>query len=205
MSSDDHSPETHSFAGVPEEIVQLCNSLVDYVEATVQIRPDYTPETLPLVDHYARTVGGALKQRPEVLDLPAQAIGAYFGEVLRRNLAGFWLLPSRNQSDWLLCGEIAFVAINPIGVGYDAAVGSQQHHGPSSQIKLAHEDREAVKTRLELLPEVRESDFFSLGTRYDVLEIVMDAIRTQQGARGYDEITYDGRDYDGAVRPLGFL
>jgi hypothetical protein len=205
MSTDDETPSTGPFAGVPQEVVQLCRSLTDYVEAAVQIRPDFTPETLPLVDHYAQTVGGALRERPEVLDLSAQAIGAYFGEVVRRHLAGFWLVPSRNWSDWLVCGEVAFVAINPIGVGYDAAVGSTQHHGPSSQLKLSSEDRDLVQARLEQLPEVPEREFFSLSTRFDVLEIVMEAVRAQAEARGYAEVTYDSRDYDGAVRPLGFL
>ena len=205
MSSDLSAPETGPFAGVPDAIVQLCGSLTDYVEAAVQIRPDYTPETLPLVDHYAQTVGGVLRDRPEVLDLSAQAIGAYFGEVVRRHLAGFWIVPSQNKNDWLVCGEVAFVAFNPIGVGYDAAVSSTDHHGPSSQLKLAHEDRALVAARLEQLPQVRDTDYFSLSTRYDVLEIVMEAVRAQAGARGYDEVTYDARDYGDQARPLGLL
>ncbi len=195
----------NSFEGVPEQIVELCNSLTDFVANAIELRPDFTPDTLPLVDHYAKTVRETLSERPEMLDLTAQTIGAYFGEVVRRHLAAFWLLPSQNKNDWLICGEAAFVAINPIGVGYDAACGNANHGGPSSQLKLAFEDREAVKARLDQLPAVDERDYYTLSTRFDVLEIVMDAVRSQASSRGYDEITYDARDYDAGAQPLGLL
>src|SRR5690606_31070723 len=97
-------------AEAPDEVQELCNGLTDFVQAAISIRPDYTPETLPLVDHYAREVRSSLAERPQLLDLTAQALGAYFGEVVRRHLAAFWFVPSSNRQDWLVCGEAAFVA-----------------------------------------------------------------------------------------------
>lgn len=187
--------------GVPTPIVELCNSLTDFVERAVGIRPDYTPETLPLVDHYVRLTRESLAERPEVLDLAAQAIGAYFGEVVRRNLIGFWLVPTPNYHDWLLCGQAAFVAINPIGVGYESLLFGGEHHGPSSQLKLAEADRTPIAERLASLPEPTEDEYYSLSTRYDVLQIVYEAVHAQAESRGFGEEEFTPADY-GAAPPV---
>lgn len=190
------------FEGVPASIVDLCQSASDFVERSVGIRPDFTPETLSLVDHYAQIAREELQNRPEVLDVTAQAIGAYFGEVVRRELAGFWRIPSANQNDWQICGRAAFVAINPLGVGYDAIRQGTDHSGPSSQLKVAPEDRQAVEQRLANLPPVAETDFYTFCTRLEVLEVVMEVARAEAQKRGYDEILYDEDDYNLDLPPL---
>lgn len=198
------SPES-PFQGVPTQIIDLSGSLVDFVERTIGIRPDFSPDTLPLVDHYVTEIRGALKERPEVLDLTAQSLGAYFGEVVRRELNAFWQIPSPNFHDWSLCGVASFVMINPIGVGYDAIAQGSEHQGPSSQLKLAPEDRAHIVARLEALPEEEPEDFFRLTTRYETLDIVYAGVTAGAAARGYDEMLYTADDYDTDVRPLGMI
>lgn len=195
------SPES-PFFNVPQPIIDLANSLVDFVERALGIRPDFSMETLSIVDHYAVQARGEVLHRPEVLDLTAQALGAYFGEVVRRNLGAFWLIPSPNFHDWSLCGTTAFISINPIGVGYDALLGSNDHNGPSSQLKLSGQDRALLQDRLGNLPEVGQDEYHSLCTRLEVLEIAMDCIRGQATARGYDEVTYSAEDYGGGPMRL---
>lgn len=202
MSSEDDDPAPPAgvaavgpWANVPTSVAELCQSLTDFVEAAVGIRPDFTPETLPLVDHYVADVRTNLAARPEVLDLAAQAVGAYFGEVARRHLVGFWHVPSPNHHDWLICGESAFFAINPIGVGYEVVTGRTDHDGPSPAIKLASEDREAVHAKLASLPPVPEAEYYSLSERLEVLETIVDVVLTLAQDRGYGETTYDARDY----------
>ena len=202
MSSEDDDPPPQAPANtpgtwenVPGPVVDLCQSLSDFVEAALGIRPDFTPETLPLVDHYVTEARMNLEGRPEVLDLVAQGVGAYFGEVVRRHLAGFWHVPSPNHHDWLLCGESAYFAINPIGVGYETVTGRPDHDGPSPAIKLANEDREAVHAKLANLPPVPESEYYSLSARLEVLETVVDVVLALSQDRGYGETTYDARDY----------
>ncbi len=199
----DPSESPAGFEGVPEPIVDLCRACVQYVHRATGIEPDFQPETLSLVDHYAAEARAALEVRPETLPLVAQAVGAYFGEVLRRSTNGFWRIPSPNFHDWQVCGSVAFLAVNPIGVGYDAVVGGEDHEGPRSQIRVAPEDRVGVEMRLADLPAVPEDQYFTLCTRLEVLEIAMDAVRAQQIARGYDEITFDPEDYEAELRPLG--
>jgi len=202
---DDDVPAASShnpFEGVPDSVVDLCSSLTDFVERAIGIRPDYTAETLPLVDHYIRESRPVVAARPEVTDLTAQAIGAYFGEVVRRSLVGFWRIPSPNYHDWQVCGSAAFVSFNPIGIGYDALTDGQTHEGPSSQFKVAPEDVRGVADRLALLPPLPEDEYFLLSTRHEVLEIVYEAVRSHAMQLGYDETFYSEEDYAAPVRPL---
>lgn len=191
------------FHGVPSQIVDLAGNLVDFVERSVGIRPDFTPETLSLVDHYANETRLVLKTRPELLDLTAQALGAYFGEVLRRSKGAFWQVPTANFHDWALCGTGAFVMINPIGIGYEAIAQSTDHKGPSSQLKLAAEDRAHIQARLESLPEVPDTEFYLLTTRFEALDIVIEGLVTAAQARGYVDMVYTEDDYRTDLRPLG--
>lgn len=195
------SPES-PFFGVPTQIQDLATSLVDFVERTLGIRPDYSPDTLSIVDHYASLAREQLKERPEVSDLTAQGLGAYFGEVVRRSEGALWLLPGANFHDWSLCGTNAFVSINAIGVGYDALFGATDHQGPASQLKVAPEDRDLVHARLERLPAVEESEYFTLCTRLEALQIVLEAVRTASEGRGYSDMSYSADDYGGELLPL---
>lgn len=186
--------QAENSSGVPEPIIDLCRSLTDFVERAVGLRPDFTAETLPIVDHYIRESRGGIEERPALLDLTAQAIGAYFGEVVRRALTGFWNLPSPNYHDWQLLGKAAFFAFNPIGVGYEVLTRGA-HHGPSAELKMAKEDLELVRARLEALPEEREESYFSLSTRFEVIELMAECVRAQAEARGYTDMSYDLEDY----------
>lgn len=194
--------ENSPFFGVPSQIVDLSTNLADFVERAVGIRPDFSPDTLSIVDHYARIAREQVAARPELTDLTAQALGAYFGEVARRTEDGFWIVSSPNFHDWSLCGTSAFVSINPIGVGYDALIGGTSHAGPSSQTKLAAEDRKPVEERLDRLPKYEESEYFTLCTRLELLQIVMEEVRIQAGQRGYEDMVYTEDDYSVELRPL---
>jgi hypothetical protein len=197
------NPEaTSQFEGVPEPIVELCRSLSDFVQRSVGIRPDFQPETLPIVDHYIEQARRTIEGRDELVDLTGQAIGAYFGEVVRRSLAGFWRVPTPNFHDWQLCGEVAFFSFNPIGIGYEVLTMGTEHGGPSGDVKLAKEDRDLVHARLVALPPERESSYYSLSTRYEVIEIIAEAVRGLAESRGYSETTYSISDYGGELSGL---
>jgi hypothetical protein len=182
-------------AEVPETIRGLCYALTDFVEKATGFRPDYTPLTLPIVDHYLTLARKQIEGRPEVVDLTAQAVGAYFGEVVRRALTGFWHLPSPNFNDWSLMGQAAFVSFNPIGVGYEVLHKSSEYAGPSPQIKVAREDGELVAARLAALPPEREDSYYSLSVRFEALELVFECTRAQAEARGYTDMFYSAEDY----------
>ncbi|HEX6245463.1 MAG TPA: DUF6278 family protein, partial [Polyangiales bacterium] len=68
----------------PDSILDLANACVRFVQQALSLELDYTPDTLPLLDHYLQSAQDVSKE--EVLSLVAPAAGAYFGEVVRRQL-----------------------------------------------------------------------------------------------------------------------
>ncbi len=185
----------------PEKIRELASACEDYVERALGFRLDYSVETLSVVDEYARQVRESLDDRPELMALTAQAVGAYFGEVLCRTMPGFWRLPSQNIVDWQVCLGHVFVWLNPIGIAYDALAGNADHAGPSSAIRVAPEDREMVRDRLGRLPDVDEDEYYLLSTRMEVLEVVVEELRRHMEEQGYGETTFDESDYEAEQRP----
>lgn len=173
--SDSDSPLV-SIDAAPATIVELAAVACEYVRRAVGIELDFTAETLPIADHYAQLARAGLEQRAELEPLIARALGAYFGEVVRRRIPAFWHVPSEDSHEWRLCASRVLVALNPVGVAYDAIHRNSEHEGPSGDLILGREERAVVAARLEALPAVREQDFYLLSTRLEVLEIVEDAL-----------------------------
>lgn len=186
----------------PEPIADLVRACLDYVKRALGTALDFTPETLPLLDHYLAEAREELSAKPELAQLTAHAAGAYFGEVLRRQMQGFWRTPSANLHDFQVCSSVAFVSINPFGVAYDALYGGTQHEGPRSNLRLAPEDLGYIEARLATVPEVPEDQFYLLTTRIEVIEITVEALRARLEEEGYSELQYGPEDYEAELRYL---
>lgn len=179
----------------PPAVEELTLTALDYVKRALGVALDFSPETLSVLDHYAQTVRDHLTQNPGLAAVVAPALGAYFGEVVRAHLDGFWRIPSPNQHDWAVCLRPAFLAINPIAVAYDAIHGGTEHDGPRSLLRVAPEDREYLDRRLETLPPVPEDEFFLFTTRFEVLEVATEALTAKMQAEGYGGTEYSPEDY----------
>lgn len=186
----------------PEPIADLVTACLGYVKRALGTDLDFTPETLPLLDHYLSEVREELAAKPELAQLTAHAAGAYFGEVLRRQMQGFWRLPSGSLHDYQVCSSVAFVSINPFGVAYDALYASTDHEGPRSNLRLSPEDLGYVSARLASVPELPEDQFYLLTTRVEVIEITVEALRAKLEQEGYAELEYTPEDYEAELRYL---
>jgi hypothetical protein len=186
----------------PEPIGELVRACLDYVKRSLGTELDFTPETLPLLDHYLGEVREELSAKPQLAELTAHAAGAYLGEVLRRQMRGFWRAPSASLHDYQICSSVAFVSINPFGVAYDALYASTDHGGPRSNMRLAPEDHQYIAARLATVPEVPEDQFYLLTTRLEAIEITVEALRARLEEEGYSEIEYTPEDYEAELRYL---
>ncbi len=186
----------------PEEVANLAASCIDYVRQAVGVELDVTPETLPILDHYLAAARTDAAERPELLALLARTVGAYFGEVVRGAFPAFWWLPSADPYEWRLCFREAYLSLRPMGVAYDALVGSTHHEGPSSELGLLHDERECVAMRLAQLPPVPEDEWVMLSTRLEAIEIAQDAVRRLMQERGVEDTQYAVEDYDDAPQRL---
>jgi hypothetical protein len=186
----------------PEAIADLVRACLSYVKRSLGTELDFTPETLPLLDHYLTEVRDELQVKPELAELTAHAAGAYFGEVLRRQMRGFWRMPSESLHDFQVCSSVAFVSINPFGVAYDALFGGTDHQGPRSNLRVAPEDVGYITARLATVPEVPEEQFYLLTTRIEAIEITVEALRARLEEEGYSEMEYSLEDYEAEQRYL---
>ena len=177
----------------PETVSDLAAGCVRYVKKALSIELDYTPDTLPLLDHYLRSASGISQE--EVLSLVAPAAGAYFGEVVRRQLGPcrwHWL-----EGDFSACRlefERCFLSFNPMGSALAAILGSDaEHYG--GQLSLLPEDEAMVKESLERVGEVSEEDYYRLAVRYEAIEQVVSlliekAIATNELSRRFGPDVY---------------
>jgi hypothetical protein len=188
-----------SVAAPPDPVPEYVTACLEYVQRALGFELDFTPETLPVLDHYVSTVRETLTQRPEMGPLVAMATGAYFGEVARTVVPGFWRIPSANVHDWQLCCRLAYLWVNPVGIAYDALYGSSEHGGPRSMVRCAPEDREFLERRLETLPPVPEDQYFLFTTRLEVLEVANEALHARLDEQGYGDTELGDQDYQAGV------
>lgn len=187
----------------PDEIQELLTFAGEFVRRATGVGIDLSPEMLPVADHYLEQSRSELSGRSELAPLVANAIGAYFGEVVRQRYGGYWLIPSPNVHDWLVCARHVFLSFNPIGVAYDALFGSDDNPGPSARLRVAPEYRATVDARLGELPEVNEDEYYKLSTRFEVIEIVMDELLARMAQDGYADVEFELSDYVQEMNPLG--
>jgi hypothetical protein len=153
----------------PDVIVDLAESCVRFVETAVGVRLDYTQDTLPVLDHYLRTAEGS---REEVLGLVVPAAGAYFGEVVRRHIPGAaWETASGDYAAFRMVIPPGPIRMNPIGLAFEAAT-ARPVADFGADLEMPERDRAAVHDAVARMGEVRESDFYTLSVRLEVLEQV---------------------------------
>ena len=103
----------------------------------------------------------------------APAAGAYFGEVVRRQLGPCrWHQTDGDYSNYRLEFERCFLSFNPMGSALAVVLrGDADHYG--GHLALLAEDEPVVKESLEHMGEVREEDYYRLALRYEVVEQVV--------------------------------
>jgi hypothetical protein len=158
-------------SSAPVAVRDLADGCVRYVKRALSIELDYTPDTLPLLDHYLRNASDVSQQ--DVLSLVAPAAGAYFGEVVRRTLGPCrWHWVEGDFSACRLEFERCFLSFNPIGSALATMLsGEAEHYG--GELALLPEDEPMVKQSLERVGEVDEQDYYRLAVRYEVIEQVV--------------------------------
>ena len=128
---------------------------------------DLTQDTLPILDHYADLVDSP---RDEVVSLLAPMCGAYFGELIRRQLDdGDWRHLERTHAEWRLRFDRCSLELNPIGVALEVLLG-QEVGDWGAQLRTAPSDQLLVKEALEVYGDVRDRDYYSFSVRFEGIE-----------------------------------
>lgn len=163
----------------PEVVEDLALGAFRLVKEKLGFELDFTPETLPVLDHYLEQLHDEGEGGPDekVVALVGPCAGAYFGEVARRSLPGLrWHCPTDDYQKWRLEGVDSFLCFNPVGVAlealYRAPLGDWNAH-----YTLLASEQEIVDASLEATGPVREDDFYRLAVRHEVLEQTLGVLR----------------------------
>ncbi len=213
MSADEPS-ETHEEPALlppPPHVGELAVACIGYVQRSLGVELDFTPETLPLLDHWlqqARTEVRGLdldKREEPLIDAVVAPAGAYVGEVARRLLGGRWFCPPGEYRRWRIELTNVFLSFNPIGLALETVLGKEAE-GSNAFFRVHPNERAIAERAVANLPEVPEEEYYAPSSRLEVLQIVADAL----AASHPEPRTYSESDYGdvrteaiGAALPVG--
>jgi hypothetical protein len=191
--ADAYAPGPDATAPPPAQVDELARACVRFVTTRYGVELDYQPETLSLLDQWVRDARVEMLGKPEAIDLAQAAAGAYFGEVVRRWFGARWVAEGDHRT-WKLCFSKVYCAFNPLGMAREALLlGAAE--GWNAHLELDPADREAIEARLGALPPAGDDEYYAPTTRFDVLCIVVDALRASLRARGLGDAGFAPDDY----------
>lgn len=155
---------------VPPRVREYADQAVSYVRRALGIQLEYDSNTLPVLDHYLRTVP---EDQPAALQLVVATSGAYFGEVVRQRLGGRWELADQ-EAEWRV--------VLPTGLNFSpagfvaAAIARADLEDLDSEIAAPPRMLPYVQRALARMGEVTIDDYYSLCGRLDTLEHVHEVL-----------------------------
>ena len=188
-------PDPAATADPPPAVAELAAACVRFVTTRYGIMLDFSPDTLSVLDQWVRDARGELAERPELVELVQSSAGAYLGEVVRRAFGAHWLVEG-THSEWRLGMATVYCAFNPIGLVREALMLGEAE-GWHAHFELDPGEKEAIEARLAALPEVSEDEFYAPSTRFDVVNIVVDALRETMRSSGLADVRFEAADYAG--------
>lgn len=155
----------------PARIREYADEAVAYVRRALGVALEYDSDTLPLLDHYLRSVPS---DQVETLQLVLSTSGAYFGEVVRRRLGGRWETSGEKEAEWRV---ILPTGLNFSPIGFVAsAIAQADLEDLDSEIDAPPRMRPYVQQALARMGEVSVEDYYSLCGRLDTLEHVHEVL-----------------------------
>src|SRR5262245_22831813 len=119
---------------VPIPIFELAEGCRRFVHSAVGVELDYSQDTLPILDEYLRVVRKSVADRPGLEAVVTGSIAAYFGEVVRQHIDGFWRRDPRDQEHWLLAARRAYLSMSPLGIVLESLAEGAERPGPAATL-----------------------------------------------------------------------
>jgi hypothetical protein len=193
----------------PSEVREYAEQVINYVKRALSLTLEVDSDTLPILDHYLRSVPADGSAATELVIATA---GAYFGEVVRRRLGGRWEL-GEEPKRWrvVLPAGLSFA---PSGL-VAAAIAQAELADLDTELDAPPRMKTYLQQALERMGDVSEEAYYSLSGRLDTIEhlhevlvtvaaqLLGDAKDGSEGddGEGEDESGDDGGDDGGDDRP----
>jgi len=175
----------------PPRVREYADQAVAYVQRALGITLEYDSNTLPVLDHYLRTVPA---DQPAALQLVVATAAAYFGEVVRHELGGRWELGSK-ESEWRV--------VLPTGIHFSpagfvaAAIAQADLEDLDSEIGAPARMLPHVQAALSRMGELTVEEYYSLCGRLDTLEHIHEVLvgiaAQMMGSTDDDDDSADGQ------------
>jgi hypothetical protein len=165
---------------VPPRVREYAEQVVTYVRNALGVTLEYDSDTLPVLDHYLRTVDNG--SQVATLQLVITTSGAYFGEVVRRRLGGRWELGGGGETDEGIPKEVEWRMVLPTGLNFQpagfvaAAIAQADLDDLDSELDAPPRMRPYVQQALARMGEVSVEDYYSLCGRLDTLEHIHEVL-----------------------------
>jgi len=157
---------------VPAKLREYAEEAVAYVRRALGVSLEYDSDTLPLLDHYLRTVPA---DQLATVELVMATSGAYFGEVVRRHLGGRWEAVGEGaDASWRLVLPTG-LSFSPVGF-VASAIAQADLDDVDSELTAPPRLRPYVQQALSRMGEVSVDDYYSLCGRLDTLEHVHEVL-----------------------------
>jgi len=159
----------HPVDETPPRIEAFIHAAADYVRRSlggVEL-PSDLPAALAYIDHYVTKTRAAGPVTDEIVLLVATALGAWFGERVRQELGGKWILDGE-PAEWQVALDAVELRFSPVGMAAEALRGEEVAGFPASLTT-----RKAFTPQLEAafdaVGPVDEAYFYSLTGRYETI------------------------------------
>jgi hypothetical protein len=205
----------------PRTAQQLVDELVgmyrEQVRRALSVDLDDTPTSLAFVDHHLSTAEE--EGRTPILSLLAASAGAYYGELVRKQIGGTWIGDGKDPRRLRMLMKHQFIYFSPIDQALEAIAGESldledarladaEHFDTAFRLRPlpdppedADEDHDAVwlTARLSELSEVPEDQFVTLTCRFETLTLMHEFLATKHASEGREPVELGVEDYLGAI------
>ncbi len=202
----------------PPRVQEYAEQVVEYVRRALGVTLEYNSDTLPLLDHYLRTVADSA---PATMKLIIVTAGAYFGEVVRRHLGGRWdLIGSKvdiktdaadvadaDETKNAIGPEAEWRVVLPTALNFSplgfvaAAIAKNDVEELDNELDVPVRMKEIVQETLGRMGEVPLDDYYSLCNRLDTVEHIHEVLvayaAQMLGKTAQDDIPEDGAEDGG--------
>ena len=222
MTDDKHDPRgTGATAGRDSLIEQLVAGLREQLRRALDVELSFEPSSLAFVDHYLGLLNS--ESREPIVSLVAANAGAWFGELVRRELGATWIGGTTGEgSDFeprrlRLLLEPAFVHLAPVDLAYAAIFQGAAAPGdprlppgaeiddafhlrkrapePNAQGETQLSEHDLMAERLAETPPLPEDQFYSLTGRFETLTVIVELLAQRRATAGHPPTRYHLNDY----------
>ena len=156
----------------PQRVGEYAGQAAEYVLRAIGTELEYDSDTLPLLDHYLRTVA---TDNAATLELVVTTAGSYFGEVVRRQLGGRWEGIEGDPHDWRVVLPTG-LNVSQSGIVAAANVRKDDIDGFDTRIDAPPGMLTYVEQALARMGHTTKDDYFSLCGRLDTLEHLQEVL-----------------------------